>query len=79
MNKIASFYPVLLNLDQNSTLYAYSIFVKIPPCTLIRACTLIRETRVVNYAYGVSKNPWPMGNYWVIQKDDTNLHQLKFL
>ena len=23
------------------------IFVKIPPCTLIRACTLIRDTRVL--------------------------------
>ena len=40
MNKIASFYPALQYFDQNSTLYAYLIFVKIPPCTLIR------ETRV---------------------------------
>ena len=48
INKIASFYTVLWYFDQNSTLYAYLIFVKIPPCTLIRACSLIRETRVVS-------------------------------
>ena len=29
-----------------SGLHAYLIFVKIPPCTLIQAYTLIRDTRV---------------------------------
>ena len=47
MNKIASFYPTLYYFDQNSTLYDYLFFVKIPPCTLIRACKLIRDTRVI--------------------------------
>ena len=49
MNKIASLYAALKYFDQNSTLNAYLIFVKIPPCTLIRACTLIQNTRVNSY------------------------------
>ena len=39
INYIASFYPVLQYFNQNFTLYAYLIFVKIPPCTLIRETT----------------------------------------
>ena len=49
-----SFHPALFFLcfEQNSSLHAYSgqnadlFFVKIPPCTLIWACTHIRVTRV---------------------------------
>ena len=39
-------------------MYADMIFVKIPPCTLIRACTLIRDTKV-----------WPVQN---VQADETD-------
>ena len=46
MNEIASFYPALKYFDLNSTLYSYLFFVKISPCTLIRACALIWDTRV---------------------------------
>ena len=36
-------------LDVFSGLHAFLTFVKIPPCMLIRACTLIRDTRVLYF------------------------------
>ena len=46
------------SLQDYSGLYAYLVFVKIPPCTLIRACTLIRVTRVWPCMFSCS-HVWP--------------------
>ena len=61
-NKIASFYPAL-TLVFWSKFHPVRLFdfVKIPPCTLIRACTLIRDTRVEKAVSIFSKFLTP---YW---------------